>query len=675
MIDEDLFRKLKPVYGERIDKLWKAYLLEDSEGREEIERILNHLYLKAFSDKVDNHKVLFVPPPKEVLDGEYPVGKVIYNDKEYGTFCLREDEWIQHLAIFGRSGAGKTTLAYTLIANLLLHNKPFVILDWKKNYRNLVKLSNKYEILVYTVGKNVSPFYFNPLIPPLGTEPSSWIKKINEIICKAMYVGEGVSYLLLRALDYLYKKFGVYSGKAQSYPNMQDVFEYMKNQQVKGREANWMASTLRSLSSLCFGEMGKVINVRRQADLGELLNKNVILELDSLTSTDKVFLIESLLLWIHHYRLNQNDRERFKHCIVIEEAHHILRKPAPGAKESITELLLREIRELGESVILLDQHPSLISLQALGNTYTTFTFNLKAKADVNSAANYLLLNDEENNYLGQLEVGYAVVKQQGRWFKPFLLKVPYVAIKNVFVSDKEIKAHMLRYSTDSKPEINDYQILSNNSGIPQSDKNQINTLNNTSINNYEKTLLIDVYQYPLSGVVERYRRLNWSRRRGNHIKLSCINKGLLHPVTIPTRTGIVVLLELTSNGRAYLRNQGHNVPSPSPRHGGIEHEYWKQKIAQYYRDKGFKVATEAPIGKGNTVDILIEKDKQKTAIEIETGKGNCKSNLSKYLKCGISTILLLGTDQDALAKIKKSITGEDEFINKKIFFGCCIEYY
>jgi len=672
MINEDLFRKLKPVYGERIDKLWRAYLLEDSEGREEIERILNHLYLKAFSDKVDNHKVLFVPPSKEVLDGEYPVGKVIYNDKEFGTFCLREDEWIQHLAIFGRSGAGKTTLAYTLIANLLLHNKPFVILDWKKNYRNLVKLSNKYEILVYTVGKNVSPFYFNPLIPPVGTEPSSWIKKINEIICKAMYVGEGVSYLLLRALDYLYKKFGVYSGNPQSYPNMQDVLEYIMSQEVKGRAANWLASALRSLKSLSFSEMGKCINVRRQTDIGELLNKNIVLELDSLTSTDKVFLIESLLLWIHHFRLNQEDREKFKHCIVIEEAHHILRKPAPGAKESITELLLREIRELGESVILLDQHPSLISLQALGNTYTTFTFNLKAKADVNSAANYLLLNDEENNYLGQLEVGYAVVKQQGRWFKPFLLKVPYVPIKNVFVSDKEIKAHMLRYSTDSKPEIFDNEFISNNWGIPKSDKNQINILNNTSINNYEKTLLIDVLNNSLSGVVERYKRLKWSRRRGNNIKMSCIAKSLVHPVTIPTRSGIVVLLELTNNGRIYLRNQGHNVPPPSPRHGGLEHEYWKSRIAQYYVEKGFNVETEATIGKSKSVDILIEKDNQKFAVEIETGKGNILGNIRKIQEAGINYLTMLGTNKEAEEKIQHVI-GQNP-CNLSIKVGCCIDY-
>jgi hypothetical protein len=103
----------------------------------------------------------------------------------------------------------------------------------------------------------------------------------------------------------------------------------------------------------------------------------VVLELDALTNADKIFLIEALLLWIHHYRLADGKREQFKHAIFIEEAHHILlrKKQEVTGEETVTDVLLWEIRELGESVICLDQHPSLISKPALGNTYTTFAFN------------------------------------------------------------------------------------------------------------------------------------------------------------------------------------------------------------------------------------------------------------------------------------------------------------
>jgi len=93
-----------------------------------------------------------------------------------------------------------------------------------------------------------------------------------------------------------------------------------------------------------------------------------------------------LLLWLHHYRLGDGKREDFKHAIIIEEAHHVLLKSKQEAmgEETITDIILREIRELGESIILIDQHPSLISKPALGNTYTTIAMNLKHRDDVRS---------------------------------------------------------------------------------------------------------------------------------------------------------------------------------------------------------------------------------------------------------------------------------------------------
>ena len=107
------------------------------------------------------------------------------------------------------------------------------------------------------------------------------------------------------------------------------------------------------------------------------------------------------------------------------------------------------MRELGEGIVLLDQHPSLISLPALGNTNLTFTFNLKAREDVNTASNYLLLNDDQKETLGQLPVGQCLVKNQSRYPKSFLLKAVHAPIKNQIVTDDEIRAHMRTCSGDT----------------------------------------------------------------------------------------------------------------------------------------------------------------------------------------------------------------------------------
>ena len=150
----------------------------------------------------------------------------------------------------------------------------------------------------------------------------------------------------------------------------------------------------------------------------------MILELESLTQSDKVFFIQALLLWIHHLRMTQGEREHFRHAVIIEEAHQVLsgeRRSLIGG-QSIMEITFREIREFGESLIILDQHPSQISVPALGNTYTTICLNLKHSRDVSAMGQAMLLDTKERDILGTLEVGYAAVKLQGRGARPFLIE-------------------------------------------------------------------------------------------------------------------------------------------------------------------------------------------------------------------------------------------------------------
>ena len=369
-------QQLKPIYGKRIDQLWHAYLLEDTEGKRQLESILTLLHAKSMGHAVDDERILLIPPPSDVAAGPYHIGHVLYNDRVIGPFGLREEELIQHVAIFGRSGSGKTNVTLGLIQQFIAHEKPFLIFDWKRNYRDLL-IKTDAPIRVYTVGRAVSPMRFNPLIPPPGIDPGTHLKKIIEIIASTYYLGEGVMYLLQKAIDSLYRQFRVYQGHPEQWPTMLDVRRWLEDYKSKGRETNWLTSTLRAVAVLCFGQMGKVINVDQQEPIESLLESNVILELDALTNSDKTFFIEALMLWIHHYRMVQGHRERFKHAIIIEEAHHILLKTEHSSKESVMDVVLREIRELGEAIILIDQHPSLISLPAVRNTYCTITMNLK----------------------------------------------------------------------------------------------------------------------------------------------------------------------------------------------------------------------------------------------------------------------------------------------------------
>jgi hypothetical protein len=444
---DEVFRKLRSLMGPKLDLLWQEYVVADAVIRKDIERILRLELGKRLQETFESSHVLLKPPPREIAAGDYSIGNIHYAQKEYHPFGIRENEFIQHVGIFGRSGSGKTNLAYLLVLDLVKAGKPFLVFDWKRNYRDLLSLPQWRDMVVLTVGRDIAPFRFNPLLPPLGTQATVWLKKLIEVICHAYFLGEGVTVLLMRAIDNLYRRYGLYDQQPVRIPTMSEVRDFLLERKPKGREAGWMESALRAVEVLCFGEMGRVLNSSQPLDIASLLDKQVILELDALTNADKTFLIESLLLWIHHYRMAQEEREHFKHAIVIEEAHHILlrKKQETTGEETVTDVILREIRELGEAVICMDQHPSIISKPALGNTYTTFAFNLKHRGDLAMMQDCLLLDSEQTNYLGRLEVGWAVVKLQGRWFWPFLIKLPLIEVNKGCVSDQMVQQRANRF--------------------------------------------------------------------------------------------------------------------------------------------------------------------------------------------------------------------------------------
>jgi len=642
---EDIFRKLKPISESSLDELWKEYILSDAKTQKNIEDVLKLILAKNLGQTFEEKEVLLEPPSEQDAYGEYPLGIIYYGKEKFHSFGLRESEWIQHVGIFGRSGSGKTNVAFLVVLNLLKHGKPFMVFDWKRNYRDLLSLEVTQDILVFTVGRSVSPFYFNPLIPPSGTPPTIWLKKLIEIMCHSYFLGEGVAYLLQKAFDTVYTEFGVYESKNKTYPNLNDVKEWLENYRVKGRESAWMDSALRAVGVLCFGEVGKVLNQRENFPIEKLLEKNVILELDALTSSDKTFLIESLLLWIHHYRMAQGGREKFKHAILIEEAHHILlrKKQEVMGEETITDIILREIRELGEAIILLDQHPSLVSKPALGNTYTTIAMNLKHRSDIQMISDSLLLDMERTRYLGKLEIGTAMVKLQGRWFEPFLVKFPLVRIEKGIITDEEVSRRMGKLFQP------DQEVFMDRGDFTEPDSPQKNVFRDSlgegkreeeGFSGFESMMLRDIGKHWFASTSDRYDRLGLSAYQGNKAKNSLIAKGLAEVKDFPTQTGRLKLLIPTEKGKSLLESLGVN-PNISHRKGGAEHKYWKDKLADYFRERGYKVIEEKPIGGGKSVDLVAENDKEKIAIEIETGKSDAFHNLAKDLEKGFDKVIVV----------------------------------
>jgi len=658
---EGLFRKLKPVLGKEIDALWLAYNTQtDARSRAEIVGILYSLASKYLDETFDK-KLLLSVPDKEIIDGEYRLGQVIYADEELHPFGLRENEWLRHVGIFGTTGSGKTNCAFIILRELCAKKKPFLIFDWKRNYRDLLSFDEFRGLKIYTVGRDIAPLFFNPLIPPPGTDARTWLKQLIEIACHSFFLGEGVAFLLQNAIDKAYSNFEVYENPCAEFPTFRDVLAILEKMEVKGRKALWMDSTLRTLGVLCFGEFGRVLNVRKPYPLATLLKENVILELDALTNSDKTFFIEALLLWIHHYRLSEGAREVFKHAIVIEEAHHILlrKKQEMTGTEAITDIILREIRELGESIILIDQHPSLISMPALGNTYTTICFGLKHRADMQMIAESLLLEREQVDFLGQLETGTAIVKLQGRYFKPFLGRFPLFSIRKGLVSDSDLLRRNGSNSEESevvRVEKEIKRLVRTVEGLVNKEEKQV------VLTEDERRFLADIARNPISGVVARYTRIGINRYQGNQIQGRLLENKLISWKPVSTRKGRLKVLVLTDEGKKAIPDV--KIEKVFHKQGSWEHEYWKYKVGEHYRRKGYKVTFEYKIGDGKSVDLAAEKDGKRIAIEIETGKSDSLYNIRKDLEAGLDEVVVFALSSGILEKIRDE-TGLLDTIDKR----------
>ena len=130
---QELFRKLKPIYGKKIDELWNVYLMEDREGKSEIEATLQIMESRIFSKAIEKNEPILIPPPGEVIKGPIELGNVIYGGKNLYPFGLYHKELPSHICITGATGKGKSNVCMHLIKNLLKDNIPWCLFDFKRS--------------------------------------------------------------------------------------------------------------------------------------------------------------------------------------------------------------------------------------------------------------------------------------------------------------------------------------------------------------------------------------------------------------------------------------------------------------------------------------------------------------------------------------------------------------
>jgi hypothetical protein len=314
----------------------------------------------------------------------------------------------------------------------------------------------------------------------------------------------------------------------------------------------------------------------------------------------------------------------------------------------------------------------------------------KLRSDVQEISGAMNLSDEQKQALNTLPVGTAVVRLADEYPEPFIVKIRRCPIREGSVSDKAIKAKWGTNYTDTGSNSSIQTSLQAVSPIPPPDKNSENNRNsiniennthppspntedkkssaivtnqpNNKLNREEIRFLSDVATRPLSTTVSRYLRLNLSRRRGNAIRQSLASAGIIESVTIITRSGQVVLYQLTEFGRTVCSAAGVGVGielKPRPRES-LEHSFWVNRTAEYFERKGYEMTREHSIKGNGAIDLLAVRPGQSIAIEVETGKSDIKSNLSHIKRSGFDKMILVATSPSAISACRKAIGTVEE---------------
>jgi len=345
----------------------------------------------------------------------------------------------KHTFICGVTGSGKTTTCQRLLDSAEV---PFMVIEpAKTEYR---VLTQKYDdITIFTLGnEQIAPFRLNPFEFFEGENISSRVDMIKANIEAAFDMEAAIPQLIEAALYCCYENYGwdiatstnqqfehPFADGVYAFPTLSDLIRQtgsvVNEQGFDDRlKSDYIGSIKARLNSLIVGAKGFMLDTPRSVDFTDLVERNVILELEEIKSgAEKSLIMGFVLINLNEaikmkHRQYQEQCKQFKHITLVEEAHRLLSKFEPGDNpskklgvETFSDMLA-EVRKYGESLIIVDQIPNKLTPEVLKNTNTKIVHKLFASDDKEAIGNTMALNDEQKEFLSNLEVGRVIVSSQ-----------------------------------------------------------------------------------------------------------------------------------------------------------------------------------------------------------------------------------------------------------------------
>ncbi len=388
------------------------------------------------------------------LTAEVPAGPAIElgrildgQDRPVGAFRVPLATLNRHALVAGATGAGKSNTVRHLLQQLTSAGVGWLAIEPVKSEYSAMSGDRSDVTVINPADPESVPLSVNPLAPEPGFPVQTHIDMVRALFLAAFDASEPFPQIMAQALQRSYEECGwdplTGAGRADSdvppavptLARLQAAALAVIEDVGYGRElqADMRGFVDVRLRSLRTGSAGRFFEGGHPADIGALLDRNVVLALEDVAGDeDKAFVIGTLLIrLVEHLRLRSrtSPANGLRHVIVLEEAHRLLRAGRQGASAHAVELfagLLAEIRAYGEGVVIAEQIPAKLVPDAVKNTALKVLHRLPAADDRQLVGATMNLDDEQSRQVVSLPPGEAAVFADGM-DRPMRVRVPFDA--------------------------------------------------------------------------------------------------------------------------------------------------------------------------------------------------------------------------------------------------------
>jgi hypothetical protein len=354
--------------------------------------------------------------------GDIEVGTLKSSSKN-DTIGIFLKDLTKHMLIVGTPGSGKTTFSVSLLDRLWKdHNIPFLVIEPAKNeYRALVQSIP--DLQVFTPGKNfISPFVFNPFIPPKNVKLETYKSTLKTAFAAAVSMSTPLDKIFEESVNNCYSDFqwlDTYTSdsKGQAF----NISDFIKCFQETFEQIGYTGDA-KNIGRAGVVRLNSLVNLFDNyfsIPIEDLLTKPTIIELAALENSDQKALIIALLLLSILAYVNSNyvGEGSLRNVILLEEAHVLLDADTSTASEGeanpsaiaqgLVKRMLAEIRSYGVGIVIADQSPRKVTADVVALTDIKLAFRLVEAGDKQIITDSTNMTEVHTQRLAKLKPGEA----------------------------------------------------------------------------------------------------------------------------------------------------------------------------------------------------------------------------------------------------------------------------